>query len=79
MFLVEEVQKLDRSARWNYTFQVLNLETRKVVENFTLKAARQPEHRNLNRYRDVLPYDHSRVELEAGNTNYINGNLVEVC
>ena len=23
--------------------------------------------------------DHSRVELEAGNTNYINGNLVEVC
>ncbi|XP_065064741.1 tyrosine-protein phosphatase non-receptor type 1-like [Rhopilema esculentum] len=78
MFLVEEVQKLDRSARWNYTFQVLNLETRKVVENFTLKAARQPEHRNLNRYRDVLPYDHSRVELEAGNTNYINGNLVEV-
>ena len=35
--------------------KVLNLETRDVVEDFTLNAARLPEHRNLNRYRDVLP------------------------
>eukprot|EP00794_Sanderia_malayensis_P018949 gene18949-20855_t len=78
MFLIDEVQKLDRTSRWNYAFQVLNLETRENVEEFTLHAARLPQHRNLNRYRDVLPYDHSRVLLENGSNDYINANTVEI-
>lgn len=33
----------------------------------------------LNRYRDVYPYDHSRVILNGhGDTDYINASLVEV-
>lgn len=30
----------------------------------------------MNRYRDVSPYDHSRIILRRGNIDYINANLV---
>ncbi|XP_020610211.1 tyrosine-protein phosphatase non-receptor type 1-like, partial [Orbicella faveolata] len=43
-----------------------------------LTAARLPENRQLNRYRDVLPYDHSRIILNEGSPDYINANLVEI-
>lgn len=38
----------------------------------------KPQNKNLNRYRDVSPYDHSRIVLKRGNTDYINANLVKV-
>lgn len=34
--------------------------------------------RSLNRYRDVNPYDHSRIIIHRGKTDYINANLVKV-
>lgn len=40
--------------------------------------ASRPENRSLNRYRDVYPYDHSRVKLEQADTDYINASLVKV-
>lgn len=41
--------------------------------------ARKSVNKNLNRYRDVLPYDHTRIVLTDTNTNYINASLVKVC
>lgn len=38
----------------------------------------QPGNRRLNRYRDVNPYDHSRIILHKGDGDYINANLVKV-
>lgn len=32
----------------------------------------------MNRYRDVLPYDHSRIVLKKGPCDYINANLIQV-
>lgn len=32
----------------------------------------------MNRYRDVSPYDHSRIVLNRGSIDYINANLVKV-
>uniref|UniRef100_A0A8C7HZH9 protein-tyrosine-phosphatase n=1 Tax=Oncorhynchus kisutch TaxID=8019 RepID=A0A8C7HZH9_ONCKI len=36
------------------------------------------ENQNRNRYRDVSPYDHSRVKLENSENDYINASLVMV-
>lgn len=32
----------------------------------------------MNRYRDVSPYDHSRIVLHRGDVDYINANLVQM-
>lgn len=41
--------------------------------------ANKPENSFLNRYRDVKPYDHTRVKLETHHdTDYINASLVRV-
>ena len=41
--------------------------------------ANRPENSFLNRYRDVKPYDHTRVKLETHHdTDYINASLVKV-
>lgn len=46
--------------------------------NFTYAESCKPANRRLNRYGDVHPYDHSRIVLKRGDTDYINANLVEV-
>lgn len=38
----------------------------------------KPQNKILNRYRDVSPYDHSRIVLKRGSTDYINANLIKV-
>jgi len=78
MTLLDEIRELDKAKRWNPTFQMINLETRKIIDDKTVKTARQQQNIPLNRYRDVLPYDESRVELQTGENNYINANYVEV-
>ena len=79
MRLMEEIKELDRTSRWNPTFMMLLLDTRKMVEDLTQTAARLPQNRGLNRYRDVLPYDTSRVKLTTSpHGDYINASYVEV-
>lgn len=78
MHLLEEIKELDRTSRWNPTFQILHLHTRKLVEDLTQTAAKLPHNRVLNRYRDVLPYDTTRVQLKTGKNDYINASFVEV-
>ncbi|XP_030572774.1 tyrosine-protein phosphatase non-receptor type 61F isoform X1 [Drosophila novamexicana] len=43
----------------------------------TLESERAPN-RGLNRYRDVNPYDHSRIVLKRSSVDYINANLVKL-
>lgn len=40
--------------------------------------AKKPQNKQLNRYRDVNPYDRSRIVLQRGECDYINANLVKV-
>lgn len=47
-------------------------------KRFTLNECNKVENIRLNRYRDVSPYDHTRIILKRGNVNYINANLVKV-
>ncbi|KAI3361496.1 hypothetical protein L3Q82_013645 [Scortum barcoo] len=51
---------------------------RNQASEYPYKVAKLPANRNLNRYRDVSPYDHSRVRLENSENDYINASLVLV-
>ncbi|XP_063372916.1 tyrosine-protein phosphatase non-receptor type 61F-like [Cydia amplana] len=45
---------------------------------YTCTEAKKLENKPLNRYRDVNPYDHSRVILKRCERDYINANLVKM-
>uniref|UniRef100_A0A915D6A0 protein-tyrosine-phosphatase n=1 Tax=Ditylenchus dipsaci TaxID=166011 RepID=A0A915D6A0_9BILA len=46
------------------------------------KEGRKPENVRKNRYRNVVPYDHTRIKLtlraEESQNDYINANLIEI-
>ncbi|NWZ68893.1 PTN22 phosphatase, partial [Acrocephalus arundinaceus] len=46
-------------------------------------ASEQPENVKKNRYKDILPFDHSRVKLSLitsdTDSHYINANFIKVC
>ncbi|KAG7216011.1 hypothetical protein INR49_003533, partial [Caranx melampygus] len=42
------------------------------------KVAKSPENKSRNRYRDVSPFDHSRICLQLGTNDYINASLITV-
>ena len=44
----------------------------------SMLAARYPDNFKKNRYKDILPYDETRVQLTI-EADYINASLVEVC
>uniref|UniRef100_A0A0B7ABK9 protein-tyrosine-phosphatase n=1 Tax=Arion vulgaris TaxID=1028688 RepID=A0A0B7ABK9_9EUPU len=74
-----EFAEYDSKGKWNEVyqpFQKIKNET-SVNEDLTTKRAKEPENRYKNRYKDVNPYDHSRVVLSATN-DYINASHIEV-
>uniref|UniRef100_A0A1A8AX03 protein-tyrosine-phosphatase n=1 Tax=Nothobranchius furzeri TaxID=105023 RepID=A0A1A8AX03_NOTFU len=68
----QEFEDRDSGGRW----QKLFLEIRNQSHECSYKVAKYPENRNRNRYRDVNPFDHSRVKLENTENDYINASLV---
>lgn len=70
----QEFEDIDSSGRW----QNLYNDIRNQANEYPYKVAKLPVNRNLNRYRDVSPYDHSRVKLENSENDYINASLVMV-
>ncbi|XP_067138555.1 tyrosine-protein phosphatase non-receptor type 4-like [Centruroides vittatus] len=44
----------------------------------TMKTAKLPENQARNRYKDILPYDTTRVILHGGITDYINASYVNM-
>ncbi|KAM7124924.1 tyrosine-protein phosphatase non-receptor type 2 isoform 1-T1 [Molossus nigricans] len=69
-----EFEELDAQNRW----QQLYLEIRNESRDYPHRVAKFPENRNRNRYRDVSPYDHSRVTLQNTENDYINASLVDI-
>ncbi|KAL0961687.1 hypothetical protein UPYG_G00330430 [Umbra pygmaea] len=68
----QEFKEMDSETRW----QSLYIEIRNQSHECPFKVAKYPENRNRNRYRDVSPFDHSRVKLENSENDYINASLV---
>ncbi|ESO89817.1 hypothetical protein LOTGIDRAFT_218669 [Lottia gigantea] len=77
----KELLENDRAKIWNEFYQRMKNEASLQTldnEKYNVTAARKPENRNKNRYRDVSPYDHSRIVIEKGEDDYINASLVQV-
>ncbi|NXH22672.1 PTN2 phosphatase, partial [Bucco capensis] len=70
----QEFREIDATNDW----QAFYLEIRLESSDYPYRVARYPENRNRNRYRDVSPYDHSRVKLQNTENDYINASLVVV-
>ncbi|XP_073703070.1 LOW QUALITY PROTEIN: tyrosine-protein phosphatase non-receptor type 2a [Garra rufa] len=70
----QEFENIDSSGQW----QNLYNEIRNQSQECPYKVAKFPENRNRNRYRDVSPYDHSRVRLENSENDYINASLITI-
>ncbi|XP_066540037.1 tyrosine-protein phosphatase non-receptor type 2a [Hoplias malabaricus] len=70
----EEFEDIDSPGQW----QNLYNEIRNQSQECSFKVAKFPENRNRNRYRDVSPYDHSRVRLENSENDYINASLISM-
>ncbi|XP_075898536.1 tyrosine-protein phosphatase non-receptor type 1 [Nelusetta ayraudi] len=69
-----EFREIDESGSWNAIYQ----EIRQQSCELPCKIAKLPENRNRNRYRDVSPFDHSRIRLQLGTNDYINASLITV-
>lgn len=70
----QDFADIDTEGRW----QNLYIEIRNQSHECPYKVAKYPENRNRNRYRDVSPFDHSRVKLENTENDYINASLVNM-
>lgn len=74
--LEESMRQLERGVQsGTLCFHFENLYRRKP--GMTLSCARLPENMDKNRYKDVLPYDATRVVLQ-GQEDYINASHVTV-
>ncbi|KAM3929410.1 tyrosine-protein phosphatase non-receptor type 2 [Leptodactylus fuscus] len=69
-----EFKSIDEENRWSPLYGEIRFNS-PVLPN---KIAKSPENKNRNRYRDVNPYDHSRVKLQNVDNDYINASLVVV-
>ncbi|XP_042237094.1 tyrosine-protein phosphatase non-receptor type 2-like isoform X1 [Homarus americanus] len=70
-----EYRQFELKDAWNQEYQRIRSEG---SYDLPCTEAKTPANRNLNRYRDVLPYDHTRIVLKDHNTSYINASLVKV-
>uniref|UniRef100_A0A3Q2WRY5 Tyrosine-protein phosphatase non-receptor type n=1 Tax=Haplochromis burtoni TaxID=8153 RepID=A0A3Q2WRY5_HAPBU len=69
-----EFREIDENGSWNAIYQ----EIRQQSSEFPCKVAKSPENKTRNRYRDVSPFDHSRIRLQLGTNDYINASLITV-
>ncbi|XP_019960287.2 tyrosine-protein phosphatase non-receptor type 1 [Paralichthys olivaceus] len=69
-----EFREIDDNGSWSCVYQ----EIRHQSCELPCKFAKLPENKNRNRYRDVSPFDHSRICLQLGANNYINASLITV-
>ncbi|KAJ3585890.1 hypothetical protein NHX12_012298 [Muraenolepis orangiensis] len=70
----EEFRQIDEVGSWSAIYQ----EIRHQSSELPCKFARSPENKCRNRYRDVSPFDHSRILLQLGENDYINASLISM-
>jgi len=72
----EYLELNNKKNGWLIYFQTIRSES--LNNSHTQSESLKPQNKLLNRYRDVSPYDHSRIVLHKGSTDYINANLIKV-
>lgn len=71
-----EFENIENQRSWQRAFFTIKISS--LQHEYTMDEAKKVENRPLNRYRDVHPYDHSRVVLLRSESDYINANIVPV-
>lgn len=79
----KEFEEFESKNLWPQIYQKIKNEAslKSINEKLSVGEARKPENRSKNRYRDVSPYDHSRVVLQKvpeGDSDYINASVIQV-
>ncbi|XP_072270243.1 tyrosine-protein phosphatase non-receptor type 1 [Pyxicephalus adspersus] len=74
MDMEREFREADANGGWGSIYQ----EIRHEASDFPCKVARLPENKSRNRYRDVSPFDHSRIKLHREDNDYINASLIKM-
>ncbi|KAM3872439.1 tyrosine-protein phosphatase non-receptor type 1 [Diretmus argenteus] len=69
-----EFREIDELGSWSAIYQ----EIRQQSSELPCKVAKLPDNKSRNRYRDVSPFDHSRIHLQLGTNDYINASLISV-
>ncbi|XP_029011980.1 tyrosine-protein phosphatase non-receptor type 1 isoform X1 [Betta splendens] len=67
-----EFREIDENGSWNAIYQDIRQQSCELPSRF----AKLPENKSRNRYRDVSPFDHSRICLQLGTNDYINASLI---
>ncbi|XP_012254209.2 tyrosine-protein phosphatase non-receptor type 2 isoform X2 [Athalia rosae] len=71
-----EYLEINSKEAWPVLYQHIRNECGNYA--YTCNESKKPQHRVFNRYRDVAPYDHTRIVLKKGPCDYINANLVQM-
>ncbi|CAH1778949.1 unnamed protein product [Owenia fusiformis] len=72
----KELKDYDARGAWPIIYHKLRTEA-SLQHDFPMSVAKRADNKPLNRYRDVSPYDHSRVKLKKCKNDYINASLVQ--
>ncbi|XP_058458116.1 tyrosine-protein phosphatase non-receptor type 61F isoform X2 [Malaya genurostris] len=78
--IVAEYNEIESRNGWCSVYQDIREKSEQEArqKDFCTNESKKMDNRRLNRYRDVSPYDHSRIVLKRGETDYINANLVKL-
>ncbi|XP_054164999.1 tyrosine-protein phosphatase non-receptor type 2-like isoform X2 [Oppia nitens] len=71
-----EFDDYDKHNKWHHIYQKIHEES--LDDRLLNKESRKSENKSLNRYKDVTPYDWSRIVLKRSDNNYINASLIKV-
>ncbi|XP_006881696.1 PREDICTED: tyrosine-protein phosphatase non-receptor type 1-like [Elephantulus edwardii] len=74
MEMEKEFEQIDKANSWAAIYQ----DIRHEASDFPCKVAKLPRNKNRNRYRDVSPFDHSRIKLHQEDNDYINASLIKM-
>nr|KAF6472207.1 protein tyrosine phosphatase non-receptor type 1 [Molossus molossus] len=74
MEMEKEFEQIDKAGSWAAIYQ----DIRHEASDFPCRVAKLPKNKNRNRYRDVSPFDHSRIKLHQEDNDYINASLIEM-
>lgn len=73
--LEEEFKEYEERKLWPTIFWEIHKES--SLYELPTTDAKDPINKGLNRYRDIHPYNHTRIRLERGDVRYINASLIE--
>nr|XP_039320010.1 tyrosine-protein phosphatase non-receptor type 1-like [Saimiri boliviensis boliviensis] len=74
MEMEKEFEQIDKSGSW----AAIYWDIERKASDFPCRVAELPKNKNRNRYRDVSPFDHSRIKLHQEDNDYINASLIKM-